>query len=117
MITSSAGELRTSADVYISELGESSCELDAVPKFFKNALPAIASHGSVVSFCVRVLPPEVDVAWTVCGRDITNESKGFTVSTLVPTIHRVSLSYVHGLYRDRLANRMTGVVSDSFSLN
>lgn len=90
MITSSAGELRTSADVYISELGESSCELDAVPKFFKNALPAIASHGSVVSFCVRVLPPEVDVAWTVCGRDITNASKGFTVSILVLVliIHR-----------------------------
>lgn len=84
MVASEFGCCTTTADVTISET--SNVLRETIPTFVKELVPAVAMHGSVVSFCARVSPITSKVKWFICGREITENSRGTIVSTNVKQI-------------------------------
>lgn len=78
IITTPAGDCTTYCDVEIEETVERLC--DVIPEFTKLPLPAVILHGNSTTFCARVTPVDSDVVWSVCGREITNDVKDYTVS-------------------------------------
>lgn len=78
VITTPAGDVETECDVEIEEFDESLSE--EIPVFVKFPLPAISLPGNSASFCARVTPIDSNVTWSICGREITNDMKGFVVS-------------------------------------
>jgi hypothetical protein len=77
-ITTPAGDCTTYCDVEIEETFENLC--DVIPEFTKLPLPAVILHGNSTTFCARVTPVDSDVVWSICGREITNDVKDYTVS-------------------------------------
>lgn len=77
-IITSAGDCETWCNVEVEENYDNL--LDVIPEFVKLPLPTVALHGSTASFCARVTPVDSDVIWSICGREITNDKKDFTVS-------------------------------------
>lgn len=77
MIASEYGCCSTSCEVKVSEQNELFTE--TLPKFTKNPVPVVAMHGSVVSFRARIEPIESKVKWFICGREITENSRGAIV--------------------------------------
>lgn len=51
-----------------------------IPEFVKEPLPLVCLHGSVVSFSCCTEPIDAEVIWTVCGREITDKSRNYSVS-------------------------------------
>lgn len=80
MVASEFGCCSTSCEVTIKEAEE--VVRETIPTFIDEPVPVVAMHGSVVSFCARVLPATSKVKWIVCGREITESSRGTIVSTL-----------------------------------
>lgn len=78
MVASEYGCCTTTTDVVISEANEVLRE--TIPIFLKELVPVVAMHGSVVSFCARVSPITSKVKWFICGREITENSRGTIVS-------------------------------------
>lgn len=77
-VSSKYGECETKCAVDIEESEDNL--LDILPEFLKHPLPSVALPGSIVSFCTRVTPIDSQIHWSVCGREINSESKGFSVS-------------------------------------
>ena len=77
-VTTVHGTCKTESNVDISEAIDNF--LDILPQFIKYPLPTVALPGSLVSFCARVSPVDSEVVWSVCGRDVSVDSKGFSVS-------------------------------------
>lgn len=78
MIASDFGCCTTSCEITIKEQKELLRE--TIPNFMIKPLPVVAMHGSVVSFCARVEPIEAKVKWFICGREVTENSRGIIVS-------------------------------------
>lgn len=78
MIASEYGCCSTSCEVTINEQKELLRE--TIPTFLKTPLPVVAMHGSVVSFRARITPIESKAKWFICGREITENSRGAIVS-------------------------------------
>lgn len=78
VVTSEYGCCTTSNEVTIVE--DSNCVREIVPEFIKELVPAVAMHGSLVSFCARVTPVTSKVKWFICGREINENTRGITVS-------------------------------------
>lgn len=53
------------------------------PDFLKKPLPVVTRKGSDVSFSCRVSPPGTRVVWMMNGREITDDSTGFSVSKTI----------------------------------
>lgn len=51
-----------------------------MPIFAKHPVPVVALHGSVVSFCAKVLPVYTQVKWSICGREMNESTRGILVS-------------------------------------
>lgn len=80
MIASEYGCCVTSAEITIEDLEE---ELSIVaPEFIKSPYPTVAMCGSSTAYCARVSPVTSKTKWFVCGREITENSRGYTVSAL-----------------------------------
>lgn len=79
MVASEYGCCSTSCEVTIKEAGE--VMRDTIPTFIDEPVPVVAMHGSVVSFCARVLPTTSKVKWFISGREITESSRGTIVSS------------------------------------
>lgn len=79
IVTSEYGCCTTSNEVAIVEEPDPVREI--VPEFVKELVPAVAMHGSVVSFCARVTPVTSKVKWFICGREINENTRGIMVST------------------------------------
>lgn len=77
LVTSTAGDCRTECNVEINESYGNIDEL--IPEFMKFPSATIALPGSTASFCTRVSPIDSDIIWSVCGREITSDLKGFSV--------------------------------------
>lgn len=78
MVASEYGCCSTSCEVIIREAEE--VVRETIPAFIDEPVPVVAMHGSVVSFCGRVSPAAAKVKWFVCGREITESSRGTIVS-------------------------------------
>lgn len=52
---------------------------DLMPEFVKAPLAAITLLGGSASFCTRITPIDSDVVWSVCGREISEDTKEFKV--------------------------------------
>lgn len=78
MVASEYGCCSTSCGVVIKEAEE--VVRETIPAFIDEPVPVVAMHGSVVSFCARVSPVAAKVKWFVCGREITESSRGTIVS-------------------------------------
>lgn len=78
MVASEYGCCSTSCEVTIKEAKE--VVRETIPTFIDEPVPVVAMHGSVVSFCGRVSPISSKVKWFVCGREITESSRGTIVS-------------------------------------
>lgn len=78
MVASEYGCCSTSCEVIIKEAKEVVREI--IPTFIEEPVPVVAMLGSVVSFCTRVAPVASKVKWFVCGREITESSRGTIVS-------------------------------------
>lgn len=53
---------------------------DVIPEFIKAPLPFVTLPGFSASFCTRVTPVDSEVAWSICGCDINDDTKGYEVS-------------------------------------
>jgi hypothetical protein len=95
IISTLEGECSTECDVEIEELNDDANLWDVIPEFVKLPLPAIAVNGPV-TFCSRITPIDSDVKWSICGREINANEKGFAVSYIVLLIEKKSylLCYV-----------------------
>lgn len=80
MVASEFGCCSTSCEVTIEEAEEFMREI--IPAFIEEPVPVVAMHGSVVSFCARVSPATSKFKWFLCGREITENSRGTIVSTI-----------------------------------
>lgn len=78
VIASEYGCCVTSTEVTIDPVDETQCE--KAPEFIKELVPVVAMHGSVIAFCARVSPPTSHFKWTICGREINENSRGMMVS-------------------------------------
>lgn len=78
VITSEYGCCVTSGEVNIID-SEETLPIVA-PEFMKTPISTVAMHGSTVAYCTRVSPVTSKVKWFVCGREITENSRGFLVS-------------------------------------
>lgn len=78
MVASEYGCCSTSCEVIIKEAEE--VVRETIPAFIDEPVPVAAMHGSVVSFCARVSPVAAKVKWFICGREITESSRGTIVS-------------------------------------
>lgn len=81
-----AGSCIAQCDVDIEESYDNL--FDVIPQFIKVPLPSVALHGRSVSFCTRITPVDSDVIWSVCGREITDSMKDFTVSIILSNLGR-----------------------------
>lgn len=79
IVRSDYGKCETSCDVVISEVLEQD-ELEMKPVFIKSPQTVVAAYGTVVSFCARVSPVHAKVEWSVCGRVLTENTRGILVS-------------------------------------
>lgn len=86
LVTSTAGDCRTECNVEINETYGNIDDL--IPEFIKVPSATIALPGSTASFCTRVSPIDSDVTWSVCGREITSDLKGFSVRIIVTLIYK-----------------------------
>lgn len=78
IVASEYGCCTTSTQIKITEVQEAVREI--VPVFIKEPVPVVAMHGSVVSFCARVTPVTSKTKWFICGRKITETTRGIVVS-------------------------------------
>lgn len=78
MVASEYGCCSTACEILIKEAVEVMRE--TIPTLIDEPVPVVAMHGSVVSFCARVSPISSKVKWFVCGREITESSRGTIVS-------------------------------------
>lgn len=78
MVASEYGCCSTSCEVTIKEAAE--VVRETIAAFIEEPVPVVAMHGSVVSFCARISPVAAKVKWFVCGREITESSRGTIVS-------------------------------------
>lgn len=79
IVRSDYGKCETSCDVVISEVSEQD-EFEMKPVFIKSPQTVVAAYGTVVSFCARVSPVHAKVQWSVCGRALTEDTRGILVS-------------------------------------
>lgn len=77
-ITTISGDCTTQCDVEIEETFDNL--RDVIPEFVKLPLATVALPGNAASFCARVTPVDSDVIWSVCGREITSDTKDYAVS-------------------------------------
>lgn len=80
MVASEYGCCSTSCEVSIQPSVDVAAEM--IPKFIEEPVPVVAMHGSVVSFCARVDPIVSKIKWFICGREITENTRGTIVSNL-----------------------------------
>lgn len=78
MIASEYGCCTTSCEIIIREANEVIRE--SIPTFIKEPVPVVAMNGSAVSFCARVSPISSKMKWFICGREITENTRGTIVS-------------------------------------
>lgn len=81
-ITTPVGDCTTHCDVDIDETFDNL--LEVIPEFIKPPLPTVALPGTAASFCTRFTPVDSDVIWSVCGREITDDTKDYAVSVRCP---------------------------------
>lgn len=79
VVRSDYGKCETSCNVIVTEVSEQE-ELDLRPVFIKSPQPVVAAYGAVVSFCARVTPVHATVKWSICGRSLTEDTRGILVS-------------------------------------
>lgn len=78
IVTSDYGCCVTSSEINIMEKTQNIRE--TIPTFIKKPVPVVAMDASVASYCVRVSPVTAKVKWFICGREITDSSRGIIVS-------------------------------------
>jgi hypothetical protein len=80
-VTSTNGtSCETTTRLIIKENIDNEKKLNA--KFLKKPVSSVVLEKTVVSFCARISPPECETVWHVCGKRISDNSKGFLVSTI-----------------------------------
>lgn len=77
-VRSDYGKCETSCNVSIYEVLERD-EFETKPVFIKPPQMVVAAYGTVVSFCARVSPVHAKVKWSVCGRVLTEDTRGILV--------------------------------------
>ncbi|KAJ6643194.1 Myosin light chain kinase, smooth muscle [Pseudolycoriella hygida] len=96
-VQSDYGKCETSCEVHISEVSQQD-ELEMKPVFIKSPQAVVAAYGSVVSFCARVSPVYAKVRWSICGRNVTEDTRGILVEHQpdgVHILHVLGLEYNH----------------------
>lgn len=81
IVTSDYGCCITSTEINIME--KTRDVRDVIPAFIKKPVPVVAMDGSDASFCARVSPVTAKVKWFICGREITDSSRGIIVSVFI----------------------------------
>lgn len=54
-------------------------DMTYVPQFIKQPLPLVCIYGSVVSFACQVEPVDAEIVWSVCGREVSDKSRSYSV--------------------------------------
>lgn len=86
IITTVVGDCMSECEVEIEELCDANI-YDLIPEFVKAPLPAITLLGGSASFCTRITPVDSDVVWSICGREIKEDTKQYKVSLFFPHLY------------------------------
>ncbi|XP_055839411.1 myosin light chain kinase, smooth muscle-like isoform X1 [Episyrphus balteatus] len=102
-VTSTYGTCSTRCELQVDDRHPAAVSHDDVDRsglaILKNPLPVLGMEGMITSFCAKVYPPNSQTSWTICGRDVTIDSRNFSLeeshSDGVRILHVLGLDYSH----------------------
>ncbi|XP_055374489.1 myosin light chain kinase, smooth muscle isoform X2 [Condylostylus longicornis] len=67
-------------------------------EILKKPQPVLGFPGSIVSFCAKVYPPDAITNWSICGREISDDSREYSLESQsdgLRILHILGIEYYH----------------------